>query len=1425
MRRGSTRNSNAIRKRQFRPLTLESLSARELFASDVVLEQAPLATEAIDTRGPKIQQIRFGSSSSPIGTEFSDGLPAVVGASQLQSYPWATIDTITLIFDEQVQVSSSNLQLLSKSIPNLASFSYDNLTFKAVWKFASPLPSGKYSLNLTDRVTDTAGNRLDGEWMDATSQVSGNGQSGGEFRFRFDLHVGDVDNDGEVTMRDRALVEANIGSSSNSRFDLNMSGTTNTTDAELVAAAFGDSLPLRAPNETPLVKNITPSATTNIRYAVVDVDNAGNPAISIIAASDGKILFSRSLDRQFRYIDIEPINRNATFESIALLGVHRATGEVRLWLHNPSLSVAARSLNFGRTWIPIEMEITNDASPSPQVAILGTQNTKPYANRIWIADPQNLQSMGSISLGTNYEAQKFVVVPATANTPAMFAVAGRVPSNGTMRVKTFNVTTNALISNFAINGNPILDFKQIFDLNKNEPVIAALSHPVNGSPQIEVRTLQGTLRRRLTLQTEGNPRELVLWSTSTASPLQFALLTEVGLQREGIVLTGDLLTTQVPRRISFGSGFNNIGLLKFNLTNVDTGLSVLQSSTEIGFAQLKQKYAQNGASYRTVPTSIYTQVTDFFDQNRVHAHTPLAEIDERLGLARSWFESYESENAASLLADMGAQVFTRHVKTGDEDPWWPSEWPSNGSGTSTYSPARNNQGIALAAGANLPQSYINEAIINDTPMIGYYFDATEQNLAISHPEWVCKAYSGSPLTPHPTKGAYLDVTGEYGNVVKQRLLEIAGMGARGVYLDFRHLPAGGCWGTQLAADFQATYGLPAPPSGSSATYVKFMQFQAERVTATLQAWKDAVAQQYPYFHFIISVTSVPGLTRIDMNSDMAAIDSPKSEFSLATQRGQNNSVFFNNPSLYEPDADVRMAFGWSLLRDVATQSLPHIWHALTPNGDQLLSFVSAVNAYGMIAAVHIVEELLQPGSQYAGIASRDDLIAALDFGNKISPHLAGTSPTEWMAVHFPESARDSYGTNSKLAWEKVLLPAVAAFQAGQELGRPVAVFNDDILATGIPDKIRVLYLPNSTNLTAGQQANINAFQNRGGVVISNNGLTQWGQRAGYQSGLEQISNAIRSIPTPVEFVNLPPRVHAVAHSQSALGNDGRIVLALTNDFTYVQGSTIFEPIAANLVNPTPPPVAAGIKAVLRLSDWPQLNANNVEIIAIDPISLQRLTVVRTTETLEVVFPSFAISAWAVIETTPAPANLQLSVPIASALSARTSSSLTLDINADGRVSPLDALAAINALNSSNGLSAAANDQNSAKSIFADVNGDSQLTPLDVLLIINHLNNALSGEGEDSLSHRMPMVLIGPGTQPLRSLQLIEPEFFAAQSAVVSSETNSDLISPNTTEAGVEQERLTGDLFAEAIDTTLSEDLTIVESLFEPLCTAIKRNLR
>ena len=192
-----------------------------------------------DIRGARVQQILLGSSTSPTGTPFRDGVPALVGSTQLQAYSWSKIDTLGIVFDENVQVGSSHLQLFGKNAPSPISFSYDAATFKAVWQFAAPLSSGKYLLTLSDRVTDLSGNRLDGEWLDGTSQISGNLQPGGALNFRFDVHIGDVNNDGEVTVGDLATVQANFGVNGNLAFDINMSGAADAADATVLSKRIG----------------------------------------------------------------------------------------------------------------------------------------------------------------------------------------------------------------------------------------------------------------------------------------------------------------------------------------------------------------------------------------------------------------------------------------------------------------------------------------------------------------------------------------------------------------------------------------------------------------------------------------------------------------------------------------------------------------------------------------------------------------------------------------------------------------------------------------------------------------------------------------------------------------------------------------------------------------------------------------------------------------------------------------------------------------------------------------------------------------------------------------------------------------------------------------------------------------------------------
>ena len=85
-----------------------------------------------------------------------------------------------------------------------------------------------------------------------------------------------------------------------------------------------------------------------------------------------------------------------------------------------------------------------------------------------------------------------------------------------------------------------------------------------------------------------------------------------------------------------------------------------------------------------------------------------------------------------------------------------------------------------------------------------------------------------------------------------------------------------------------------------------------------------------------------------------------------------------------------------------------------------------------------------------------------------------------------------------------------------------------------------------------------------------------------------------------------------------------------------------------------------------------------------------------------------------------------------------------DVNDDGRVSALDALQVINAINLQGvGELGGASPQAPP---YIDVNGDGRLTALDALLVINVLNTIRNGDGEAAVGQPgVPQVPIGGGS--------------------------------------------------------------------------------
>ncbi|MDX1924959.1 MAG: DVUA0089 family protein [Pirellulaceae bacterium] len=108
-----------------------------------------------------------------------------------------------------------------------------------------------------------------------------------------------------------------------------------------------------------------------------------------------------------------------------------------------------------------------------------------------------------------------------------------------------------------------------------------------------------------------------------------------------------------------------------------------------------------------------------------------------------------------------------------------------------------------------------------------------------------------------------------------------------------------------------------------------------------------------------------------------------------------------------------------------------------------------------------------------------------------------------------------------------------------------------------------------------------------------------------------------------------------------------------------------------------------------------------------------------------------------------------------------------DVNADGFITPIDALIVINFLNSQGSRSVVGLP---APPPYRDVNGDNFISPVDALLVINHLNSRSRGSGEGELqgegeaaAYWMAPIVAGRGIENssigVRTIELAEGEFY------------------------------------------------------------------
>lgn len=292
------------------PSARRDRACRSRFESSARFE--PLECRALLTAGPRVTSVVVGSSqwsnefvSYLQSAQLGRGGYAVPGgsATQLKSLPWSTLNRVSIQFDQPVTIDRNSLAVTGvntkQALPE--DFDYDNATRVATWTFATPLTGDRLLLDLASEglspVRNFEGSRLDGDWFDGVSIFrSGNGQQGNDFEFRVNVLPGDATQANSVTANTYTTVANSLGRTTADAdyspfYDVDGSGTIDSTDLQYVSLSLGTRLPLG--NPAGLLNN-APSGTAS---QAVSVENAADFVFSLwdafddVETSDGQLQF------------------------------------------------------------------------------------------------------------------------------------------------------------------------------------------------------------------------------------------------------------------------------------------------------------------------------------------------------------------------------------------------------------------------------------------------------------------------------------------------------------------------------------------------------------------------------------------------------------------------------------------------------------------------------------------------------------------------------------------------------------------------------------------------------------------------------------------------------------------------------------------------------------------------------------------------------------------------------------------------------------------------------------------------------------------------------------------------------------------------------------------------------------------------------
>jgi hypothetical protein len=449
----------------------------------------------------------------------------------------------------------------------------------------------------------------------------------------------------------------------------------------------------------------------------------------------------------------------------------------------------------------------------------------------------------------------------------------------------------------------------------------------------------------------------------------------------------------------------------------------------------------------------------------------------------------------------------------------------------------------------------------------------------------------------------------YSEYFLARILELVDMGADGFYFDGWHMPKTGCWCKYCQEKFRAEMELPYPskPDPSDPVWQKLVDFNNRTVERTFALWREAVHRRNPDVVMIVSSNTWTTMTDRHLTSRLFRnSDSVKTEFSVPIRDFRNVSIPVPG-GVNQFEADVKLALGYTMVRDAADGRPAHIWtHGLL--GETSAMYATAgILTHGCIVNLDVREENLPDPV----------LKKAFALGAKISPFLAGTIPLRWAGIHYPEHARDRYATRPVEAWERVLYPVYGSYKALLRAGLPVGIVTDSQLEDGSIEGYEVLFLPAPDGLTQPMQRTVQAFKDRGGYVIEQKPSWVWHDpsealRKTTEIFIREVRSAGKS--APVQVLGGPEKMHGISYLRE---EPKHLIVCLTNDFSWVytgkrpNNERKFRALSGTSQEPSP---CRDVKIVLD-STWKPIKA-------FEAVNGVELKVIKSGSSFEIYVPDF-----------------------------------------------------------------------------------------------------------------------------------------------------------------------------------------------------------